>query len=71
MDLSSPQFWFAVLQIILIDILLSGDIAVVIALACRILPPRQHRRGSFAGARLGSVITKVIRLVDMPVPLVK
>ena len=34
--LSSPQFWIAVLQIILIDILLSGDNAVVIALACRI-----------------------------------
>jgi predicted tellurium resistance membrane protein TerC len=44
MDLSSPQFWIAVLQIILIDIVLSGDNAVVIALACRNLPPRQRAR---------------------------
>ena len=35
MDLSSPDFWISVGQIILIDILLGGDNAVVIALACR------------------------------------
>jgi hypothetical protein len=32
-DLSNPQFWVAVVQIVLIDIVLSGDNAVVIALA--------------------------------------
>jgi predicted tellurium resistance membrane protein TerC len=71
MDLSSPQFWIAVLQIILIDIVLSGDNAVVIGLACCNLPPRQHRRSSFAGALLGSVAAKVIHLVDVPVLLIK
>lgn len=46
----TPQFMFSVLQIIWIDILLSGDNAVVIALACRSLPPRQRRVGIVLGA---------------------
>ncbi len=58
MDLTSPQFWIAVLQIILIDILLSGDNAVVIALACRNLPPRQRRLGIFWGVS-GAIILRV------------
>ncbi len=58
MDLTSPQFWIAVLQIILIDILLSGDNAVVIALACRNLPPRQRRLGIFWGVA-GAIILRV------------
>ena len=45
LDLLNPQFWVAVLQIVLIDILLSGDNAVVIALACRKLSGRQRRLG--------------------------
>jgi YjbE family integral membrane protein len=49
MDISSPQFWVAVAQIVLIDILLSGDNAVVIALACRNLPERQRKLGIFWG----------------------
>ena len=48
-DISSPQFWVAVAQIVLIDILLSGDNAVVIALACRNLPERQRKLGIFWG----------------------
>ena len=39
LDLTSSLFWVAVGQIILIDIVLSGDNAVVIALACRNLSP--------------------------------
>jgi len=58
MDLSTSQFWIAVLQIILIDILLSGDNAVVIALACRNLPPRQRRLGVFWGVG-GAIILRV------------
>jgi predicted tellurium resistance membrane protein TerC len=49
LDPFNPQFWVAVLQIILIDILLSGDNAVVIALACRNLPEQQRRLGIFWG----------------------
>ena len=47
--LSAPEFWVAVGQIILIDILLGGDNAVVIALACRRLPPKQRKLGILWG----------------------
>ena len=36
-----PQFWMSVVEIIWINVLLSGDNAIVIALACRDLEPRQ------------------------------
>ena len=49
MDFFSHAFWIAVLQIIAIDIVLSGDNAVVIALACRNLAPEQRRKGIFWG----------------------
>lgn len=49
MDLS-PQYVLSVVQIIWIDLLLSGDNAVVIALACRALPARQKRAGIVLGA---------------------
>jgi YjbE family integral membrane protein len=49
MIVEQPGFWLAVLQIIWIDILLSGDNAVVIALACRKLPPRQRVWGVILG----------------------
>lgn len=45
-----PQFWVAVVKLIWIDILLSGDNAVVIALACRSLPENRRRIGMIAGA---------------------
>ncbi|MGU3492473.1 TerC family protein [Xanthobacteraceae bacterium A53D] len=50
MDFSNPTFWLSLLQIIWIDILLSGDNAVVIALACRSLPPNQRKWGIILGA---------------------
>jgi YjbE family integral membrane protein len=46
---SSPQFWVDVFKIILIDLLLSGDNAVVIALACRNLPEAQRNKGILYG----------------------
>lgn len=51
-DLSpmSWPFYLAVLKIIWIDILLSGDNAVVIAMACRSLPERQRKLGIWLGA---------------------
>jgi YjbE family integral membrane protein len=49
MVVEQPGFWLAVLQIIWIDILLSGDNAVVIALACRKLPPKQRVWGVILG----------------------
>jgi YjbE family integral membrane protein len=50
MEFGSGAFWIALLQIIWIDIVLSGDNAVVIALACRSLPPHQRRWGIILGA---------------------
>jgi len=46
---TQPQFWMAVLEIIWINVLLSGDNAVVIALACRNLPRRQRLFGMVFG----------------------
>lgn len=59
MGFDSPQFWIAVLQIIAIDIVLGGDNAVVIALACRRLPEEQRRRGIFWGV-VGAITLRVI-----------
>ncbi|MDE2210687.1 MAG: TerC family protein [Betaproteobacteria bacterium] len=59
MDIVTPQFWVAALEIIVINILLSGDNAVVIALACRNLPPKQRRWGIFWGA-IGAIVLRII-----------
>ncbi len=50
MDFSSSTFWISLLQIIWIDLLLSGDNAVVIALACRSLPENRKKLGIWLGA---------------------
>ncbi len=57
--LSDPAFWIAVGQIIMIDILLGGDNAVVIALACRKLPPDLRTKGIIWGT-VGAIILRVI-----------
>ncbi len=56
---STPEFWIAVGQIIMIDILLGGDNAVVIALACRGLPPEQRKWGIIWGT-VGAIILRVL-----------
>jgi YjbE family integral membrane protein len=61
-EFGSPQFWIAVLQIIAIDILLGGDNAIVIALACRNLPERQRKVGIFWGV-FGAVGLRVVLTV--------
>lgn len=66
-DVQTAQFWIAVLQIVLIDILLSGDNAVVIALACRNLPERQRRLGIFWG--VGGAIALRVTLTFFAVSL--
>jgi YjbE family integral membrane protein len=53
---TQPAFWLSVLQVIWINILLSGDNAVVIALACRGLPPRERLWGMIIGAGFASVL---------------
>lgn len=49
MDFSTPQFWIALLQIVAIDVVLGGDNAVVIGLACRRLPERERKLGILWG----------------------
>lgn len=58
-DFTSAAFWIAVGQIILIDIVLSGDNAVVIALACRNLTVDQRKKGIFWGVA-GAVLLRVV-----------
>jgi YjbE family integral membrane protein len=55
----TPQNLIAVAQIIMVNILLSGDNAVVIALACRNLSRRQRRLGIFWGV-LGAIVLRVV-----------
>ena len=59
MDFASPEFWIAVGQIIMIDILLGGDNAVVIALASRRLPDIQRKKAIFWGM-FGAIALRVI-----------
>ena len=66
--------WGAVFQIILIDILLGGDNAVVIALACRNLPHRQRMQGILWGTA-GAIVLRVLliafALVLLDIPFLK
>jgi YjbE family integral membrane protein len=58
-DFGTPQFWVAAMEIIVINILLSGDNAVVIALACRNLPKKQRTWGIFWGV-IGAVVLRIV-----------
>ncbi|MDR3469771.1 MAG: TerC family protein [Xanthobacteraceae bacterium] len=55
-EIHTPAFWFAVGKIIWINVLLSGDNALVIALACRGLHPRQRFWGMVIGAGIAVVL---------------
>lgn len=57
--MSAPQFWVDVGKIILIDLLLSADNAMVIALACRNLPLEQRKKGVLIGMS-GAIGLRVI-----------
>ena len=61
----TPQFWVAVTEIFLVNMLLSGDNAVVIALACRNLSPRARRLGVFWGVVAAIVLRIVLTLFAM------
>ncbi|MGE4240007.1 TerC family protein [Ramlibacter sp.] len=56
---SSPDFLIALSQIILINIVLSGDNAVVIALACRSLPPHQQKKAIIFGS-VGAIVLRIV-----------
>jgi YjbE family integral membrane protein len=70
-DLQTPTFWLAVGKIIWINVLLSGDNALVIAMACRGLAPRQRVWGMTIGAGIAVILLIVFtgvvaRLMVLP-----
>jgi YjbE family integral membrane protein len=69
MTLDSTDFWIALAQIIGINIVLSGDNAVVIALAARSLPPKQQKQAVLWGS--GAAVVMRIVLTVVAVELLK
>jgi YjbE family integral membrane protein len=71
---SDGAFWAAAGQIIIIDILLGGDNAILIALACRNLPAEQRKWGIIWGTA-GAIVLRVILIVFalslLTVPFIK
>jgi YjbE family integral membrane protein len=70
-EIQQPQFWVALTKIIWINVLLSGDNALVIALACRGLQPKQRVWGMVLGAGVAVVLRIiftfiVVTLMTMP-----
>ena len=61
--LQSADFWVGLLKIIWINIILSGDNAVVIALAARSLPPHQQRKAIFWGSGAAVVLRIALTVV--------
>ena len=63
MELTSAAFWAALGSIIWVNILLSGDNAVVIALAARSLPPHQQKKAIFFGSAAAIVMRIGLTLI--------
>jgi YjbE family integral membrane protein len=61
--LQSADFWIRLVKIIWINIILSGDNAVVIALAARALPPEQQRKAIFFGSGAAVVLRIILTVV--------
>ena len=61
--LSTPEFWIGLMKIIWINIILSGDNAVVIALAARSLPPDQQKKAIFWGSAAAVILRIVLTVV--------
>ena len=72
--LVEAEFWAALMKIIGVNIILSGDNAVVIALACRSLPPRQQKWGIIFGAGAAVVVRIIFTFIIvalMAIPYLK
>src|SRR6195952_1003331 len=61
--MTHAAFWIAALQIIGVNIILSGDNAVVIAMACLTLPPKQRLWGMILGAGVAVLLRVIFTLV--------
>lgn len=71
LDFLSPEFWSALLAIIIIDLVLAGDNAIVIGLAARNLPVEQRKKvilwGAFGAIAVRSLLTlAVVWLLEIP-----
>ncbi|MCX7165429.1 MAG: YjbE family putative metal transport protein [Rhodocyclales bacterium] len=62
-EFGTPVFWLALLQIIGVNIVLSGDNAVVIALAARSLPPAQQKKAIFWGSSAAVAMRIILTIV--------
>lgn len=62
-EIMAPQFWTALMAIIWVNIILSGDNAVVIALAARALPEKQQKQAVIWGAGAAVVMRIVLTIV--------
>jgi YjbE family integral membrane protein len=71
MDITSAEWWFALMNIIFIDLVLAGDNAIVIALAARNLPKEQQKKAIIWGT-VGAITIRIIatllvvKLLDLP-----
>src|ERR1700722_13341995 len=68
---STPSFWSSLVNIMLVNVVLSGDNAIVIALAANALPPKQQRAaiifGSAAAIAMRTILTIcAISLLALP-----
>jgi len=63
MEFTSAAFWAALGSIIWVNIILSGDNAVVIALAARTLPPSQQKQAIFWGSAAAIVMRVVLTII--------
>lgn len=68
-EVMTPQFWAGLMTIIWVNVILSGDNAVVIALAARSLPPHQQKKAVLWGA--GAAVVMRIILTIVAVELLK
>lgn len=62
MDVLSAEFWTALLSIIIIDLLLAGDNAIVIGLAARNLPKHQQKKAIIWGTA-GAVVVRALAMI--------
>jgi YjbE family integral membrane protein len=63
MGFDTPEFWLALGQIVWINIILSGDNAVVIALAARSLPPKQQKLAIMWGSGAAVVLRIILTFI--------
>src|SRR5439155_1560692 len=62
-DITHAPFWIGVFQIIFVNVILSGDNAVVIAMACLTLPPKQRLWGMILGAGVAVLLRVIFTLL--------